>query len=127
MPLSAIGIISQDIERSRRFYRLLGVEFKELGENSEHFEATTESGVRLMLDSQNLIEKINPNWTKPTGSGVALCFIQKNPDQVNQIYAEIISHGFHGEKEPWDAFWGQRYSIVKDPDGNLIDIFAGLE
>jgi uncharacterized glyoxalase superfamily protein PhnB len=30
-------------------------------------------------------------------------------------------------KEPWDAFWGQRYAAVGDPDGNLIDLFAPLE
>lgn len=26
--------------------------------------------------------------------------------------------------EPWDAFWGQRYATVKDPDAYQIDIFA---
>ena len=26
--------------------------------------------------------------------------------------------------EPFDAFWGQRYAQVKDPDGNPVDIFA---
>ena len=31
-----------------------------------------------------------------------------------------------GHKEPWDAFWGQRYASVKDPDGNQIDLFAPL-
>ncbi|MCZ6462364.1 MAG: glyoxalase, partial [Actinobacteria bacterium] len=25
-----------------------------------------------------------------------------------------------------DAFWGQRYATVLDPDGNAIDLFAPL-
>jgi hypothetical protein len=31
-----------------------------------------------------------------------------------------------GAVEPWDAFWGQRYVTVKDPDRYQIDIFAEL-
>jgi uncharacterized glyoxalase superfamily protein PhnB len=27
---------------------------------------------------------------------------------------------------PWDAFWGMRYAVVKDPDGNAVDLFAAL-
>jgi len=26
----------------------------------------------------------------------------------------------------WNAFWGQRYACVLDPDGNQIDLFASL-
>jgi hypothetical protein len=31
-----------------------------------------------------------------------------------------------GERAPWDAPWGQRYAVVKDPDDNGIDLFAPL-
>ncbi|HZD98061.1 MAG TPA: VOC family protein, partial [Micromonosporaceae bacterium] len=34
--------------------------------------------------------------------------------------------GSHGHKEPWDAFWGQRYSMISDPDGNSVELFAPL-
>jgi hypothetical protein len=30
-------------------------------------------------------------------------------------------------KEPWDAFWGQRYAIVLDPDGNHVELSAPLD
>jgi uncharacterized glyoxalase superfamily protein PhnB len=33
----------------------------------------------------------------------------------------------HGRKEPWDAFWGQRYAVVADPDGNHVDLYAPLQ
>lgn len=39
---------------------------------------------------------------------------------------DAITRGGTGVKEPWDAFWGQRYCSVMDPDGNQIDIFANL-
>ena len=38
----------------------------------------------------------------------------------------VTAAGFHGEKEPWDAFWGQRYAQVRDPDGVPVDLFAAL-
>jgi hypothetical protein len=34
---------------------------------------------------------------------------------------------YEGYREPWDAFCGQRYAMVKDPDGNPVDLFASLE
>jgi uncharacterized glyoxalase superfamily protein PhnB len=37
-----------------------------------------------------------------------------------------VEAGFHGEKEPWDAFWGHRYAQLQDPDGVGIDLFAAL-
>ena len=38
----------------------------------------------------------------------------------------LVAAGGRGHKEPWDAFWGQRYAEVLDPDGNVVDLFAPL-
>jgi len=32
----------------------------------------------------------------------------------------MTEHGYRGHKAPWDAFWGQRYAIIDDPDGNRL-------
>jgi len=29
-------------------------------------------------------------------------------------------------RKPWDAFWGQRYAQLPDPDGVPVDLYAGL-
>jgi uncharacterized glyoxalase superfamily protein PhnB len=31
------------------------------------------------------------------------------------------------ENEPWDAFWGQRYALLRDPDGVEVNLYAPLE
>jgi uncharacterized glyoxalase superfamily protein PhnB len=36
----------------------------------------------------------------------------------------MVGIGFTGFKPPWDAFWGQRYAILEDPDGNHVSLFA---
>lgn len=123
MSLDAIGIVTEDYERAIRFYRLLGVEFTRAGD-SEHFEAKTRSGLRLMLDSAALIKTFEPDFQKVRGSGVSLCFKQPERQKVDELYAAITAAGFQGKKAPWDAFWGQRYACVLDPDGNQVDLFA---
>jgi uncharacterized glyoxalase superfamily protein PhnB len=45
---------------------------------------------------------------------------------VDELYGRVTSAGFEGEKEPWDAFWGQRYAQLKDPNGVPVDLYAQL-
>ena len=39
------------------------------------------------------------------------------------ILVEILKSVTH-ELAPFDAPWGQRYAMVRDPDGNGVDLFA---
>ena len=98
MSLDAIGIVSENISKSIQFYSLLGVELKEVG-SKDHFEGTTDSGVRIMLDSVNLTKKINPNWVEPSGSAVVLCFKQRTSEEVNTLFSKIVKAGFHADGE----------------------------
>jgi uncharacterized glyoxalase superfamily protein PhnB len=125
MSLDAIGIVSRDMQRSVAFYALLGVELKEAG-GPDHYEGSTPSGVRLMLDSVALIKSLNAQWQPATGTAIILCFKQASPAGVDAAYTKILAAGFKSVKEPWDAFWGQRYASVADPDGNQIDLFAAI-
>lgn len=58
--------------------------------------------------------------------GIVSCFKQDTAEKVDELYAQIIKAGFKGLKTSYNAFWGQRYASVLDPDGNQIDIFAQL-
>jgi uncharacterized glyoxalase superfamily protein PhnB len=57
---------------------------------------------------------------------VALAFECASPADVDEVYARAVAAGFHGEKEPWDAFWGQRYAQLQDPDDVGVDLYAAL-
>jgi uncharacterized glyoxalase superfamily protein PhnB len=122
--LRAIGIVSADTARSIAFYRLLGVDFPEDGEG--HIEATLPSGTRLMLDSEDVIRSFRPDWTREVGNQLALAFECTSPAEVDELYARVQAAGFDAEKEPWDAFWGQRYAQLRDPDGVPVELFAAL-
>jgi uncharacterized glyoxalase superfamily protein PhnB len=57
---------------------------------------------------------------------VSLAFRCADPAEVDRTYADLTAAGHSGHLEPWDAFWGQRYATVHDPDGNAVDLFAPL-
>ncbi len=124
--LDAIGIVCQDIRRSLTFYALLGVIVPENPGEEDHVEATLPNGLRLMWDSVGLMKQISPNWQSPVGHRMGLAFLCDSPSDVDAVHAKVLAAGFSGGKEPWDAFWGQRYAQVQDPDGNLVDLFAPL-
>jgi uncharacterized glyoxalase superfamily protein PhnB len=46
---------------------------------------------------------------------------------VDELYAQALEAGGRAHKEPFDAFWGQRYAQLRDPDGNPVDLYASLE
>jgi len=123
--LNAIGLVVSDMERSIRFYRLLGLEVPETpGEG--HVDTFLPNGVRFMLDSEEVVKSFRPDWTRATGNQLALAFECSSPAEVDEVYARAVDGGFDGEKEPWDAFWGQRYAQLADPDGLPVDLYAVL-
>ena len=124
--LDLVGIVARDMKASLEFYRTLGLDIPDGAEDEPHAEVTTPSGLRVAWDSAELIRRIDPEWTEPSGGyRVALAFLCPDPASVDAKYEELAALGF-GHKDPWDAFWGQRYAIVKDPDGNHIDLFASI-
>jgi uncharacterized glyoxalase superfamily protein PhnB len=122
----AVGTIVSDMGRALVFYRQLGLEFPEGAEGEGHAEASV-AGVRLMLDTEETILSFDPEWERPTGGHrSSLAFRCDSPGEVDAAYAALLEHGGTSHKEPWDAFWGMRYAQVRDPDGNLVDLFADL-
>lgn len=123
--LNAIGIVASDMARSIAFYRLLGVDLPETpGEG--HLEAALPSGLRLMLDSEETVRSFRPDWERAAGNQLALAFECASPAELDETYARVRDAGFQAEKEPWDAFWGQRYAQLRDPDGVPVDLYAAL-
>jgi len=123
--LNAIGIAASDLRRSMQFYRLLGLDLPE-DPTDDHVEATMANGTRLMFDTEEVILSFLPDWKRTDGNQVSLAFECASPAEVDEVYARVVAAGFEGEKEPWDAFWGQRYALLGDPDGVRINLFAAL-
>jgi catechol 2,3-dioxygenase-like lactoylglutathione lyase family enzyme len=123
----ALGVVVADMGQTLAFYRQLGLEFPDHAESEPHVEAALPGGLRLMFDTVETVLSFDPDWTAPQGSPrIGLAFRCDRPDDVDRTYADLTDKGYEGHKEPWDAFWGQRYAVVRDPDGNEVSLFAPL-
>lgn len=125
--LNALGIIATDLGKSLAFYRRLGLDIPAEADSEQHVEYTLPGGIRLLWDPVDLVRSLDPDWTPPQGSArISLAFECADPAEVDRVYADLVQAGYEGRREPWDAFWGQRYALVHDPDGNGVDLFAAL-
>ena len=124
--IDAVSVVATDLRQSVAFYSLLGFEFPPFGDGEKHVEPKrVENEARLMIDDKALIASILGRVpTPPSHSTFALACA--SPGEVDALVRRIEAAGHVVTKAPWDAFWGQRYAIVADPDGYLIDIFAPL-
>lgn len=123
--LNAIGITVADLRRSMRFYRLLGLDLPE-DPAEGHVEVTMANGTRLMFDTEDVVRSFLPDWERADGNQLSLAFECESPAELDAVYARVVGAGFEGEKAPWDAFWGQRYALLGDPDGVRVNLYARL-
>jgi catechol 2,3-dioxygenase-like lactoylglutathione lyase family enzyme len=125
--LDVIGLVVADMAASLAFYRRLGLDIAPGAETEPHVEAPLTGGLRLAWDTVETIHSFDPEWTAPKGSPrVGLAFRCASPSDVDRVYGELVAAGYEGHKAPWDAFWGMRYAVIHDPDGNGVDLFAPL-
>ena len=122
-----VGLVVSDLAASLAFYRRLGLVFPEGAEDQPHVEAELPGGLTLALDTEETVRSFHPAYRPPaTGGRISLAFRCGSPAGVDSAYEDLVGAGYHGELKPWDAFWGMRYAVVHDPDGNGVDLFAQL-
>ena len=74
-----------------------------------------------------MIRSFTPDWQPPSGGHrMGLAFLCNSPAEGDALYGQMMGRGYAGHTAPFDAFWGQRYAQVEDPDGNVVDLFAAL-
>ena len=123
--MDLVGIVVDDMARSLAFYRELGVELPPEADAEPHVEAKLPGGMRLAWDTVEVVRSFDPQWQPGDGrSRVGLAFLCDTPAEVDATYERMVARGYHGHRAPWDAFWGQRYAVLHDPDGIGVDLFA---
>jgi len=125
LTLDVIGLVVTDMAATLAFYRRLGLDIPAEADSEPHAEVPLAGGLRLTFDTVDVITSFDPEFT-PTAGGASLAFLADSPQSVDETYQELTAAGYHGHLPPWDAFWGQRYAVVHDPDGHTVDLFAAL-
>ena len=115
---------------SVEFYRLIGFDIPDESVwqdgDGAHASIKQPNGIDLELDSTALARAYNAGWAESeAGSGRAvLNFRMPSRESVDELFARVTGAGHAASQEPYDTFWGARYAIVKDPDGNAVGFMS---
>ncbi|HYN96293.1 MAG TPA: VOC family protein [Pilimelia sp.] len=124
---NVVSLVVADMGRSLAFYRRLGLDLPSTADAEPHVECGLPGGLRLLWDTEELIRSIDSTWSPAQGGNrMGLGFRCADAAEVDRVYADLLDAGYAGKMAPWDAFWGQRYAVVHDPDDNGVDLFASL-
>lgn len=131
LALGQINVVVRDMRKSLAFYRLLGLSIEEipLAEWAPHHASgVTSNGVHVEFDSVAFAKQWNPGLDEAKlGSAVIPFFHVPSREEVDRVHARLMAAGHWSQKAPEDAFWGARYAIVEDPDGNSVGIMSSID
>ncbi len=125
--VTGLSIVVSDMPAALAFYRECGIGIPAEQDHEPHAEAVLDGGFKLMFDTVEVITSFDSAWTPPNGGHRAALAIEcDDPASVDALYSSLTDTGHAGHLAPFDAFWGQRYAVVFDPDGNPVDLYAAL-
>jgi len=121
--IDQFNLVVGDMDASVAFYRLVGFDLPDGGEpwDSHHRSVRLEGGIDLDLDSTRFASQWDPGWRG--GMGVLGVKVATR-EAVDQLHETLTAAGHKSQLAPVDAFWGARYAIVEDPDGNAVGIMS---
>ena len=130
MRLDQLNLVVRDVEVTRSFYSRLGLDF---GEEHDpvwaHHHVGAPHGehaaIDVDLDSTSFVQKWDAGW--PGGTGIVVGFKVDSRQEVDELVATLAAEGVPVQQEPFDAFWGARYAVLSDPDGNGVGIMSPID
>jgi catechol 2,3-dioxygenase-like lactoylglutathione lyase family enzyme len=119
MKLAHVRIVTDDVPGLTRFYRNLTGMTPTGDDVYVEFHSST---LTLAISGQRMIERHSARATVPTANrSVILDFEVADVDQERARLAGIVADFV---LEPTTQPWGNRAMLLRDPDGNLINVFA---
>ena len=124
--LDQINLVVSDMDAAVAFCRRLGLEIADADPSwqAHHRTAEVDGGLDLDLDSEEFARHWNRGWS---GGRAVIGFKVESRDQVDDLYQELTDAGYRGQQPPYDAFWGARYAVIEDPDGNPVGVMSPVD
>lgn len=123
MKLDMVGIIVSNMKEAIAFYELLGLKVKS-GSSEDAYVELENEGVRISLNTKEMITAVLGFEPETTGDKVELAFLCESANHVDELVEKVRLAEFEVIKEPWSAPWGQYYALVRDHDKNIISLFV---
>ncbi len=128
-----VNLFVADMAASVEFYRLLELDVPDpfewpSGSRAQHVEVRSDHDCYLALDNYPQARIWNKHFDPDRGRGnVVVGLLVASRDDVDRLYMNIRDAGHPVGQEPYDAFWGSRYAIVIDPDGNQVGLKSPID
>ena len=124
--LKTVGVIVKDMGATLTFYRALGLPIPDGVDGEDNVDAELPNGATLGFLTEAMAQQAEPRFVPADGSSLNLQFACGSAAEVDQIHATLVGAGYQSYTEPWDAFWGQRFARITDPDGRIVNLYAPL-
>ncbi len=123
-----INLIVRNMDASLAFYRRIGVDIPETAiwktpSGIHHMSLKSTGSFDFAFDSHKLARAYNQGFAAERGK-VLIGFRLPSREAVDATYADLITHEHQGLQPPYDVFWGARFAIVEDPDGNPVGLMS---
>jgi len=123
--IDQVNLVVADMEASVAFYRRIGLAIPDTESAWQgHHRSANGAGLDLDLDSEEFARHWNKGWA---GGRAVIGFKVESRERVDEIHTELTGAGYRSQQEPYDAFWGARYAVVEDPDGNPVGIMSPVD
>ena len=124
--LQTIGVIVKNMSKALDFYRTMGFDIPTDKSEESNYDLELPNGLHLGFLTEATAKQNDPNYQELGGQSLNLQFMVDKPEEVDEIYNNLIAAGYESNSAPWDAFWGQRFARVIDPDNRIVNIYASL-
>lgn len=125
LPLSQINLVVRDMAATLAFYGRLGWQAE--SPTPEHAAMRLENGILVEFDTVSFAPAWDSGYTGATGGSTVLGLSTATRGDVDRIYSDLVANGGRPRQPPYDAFWGARYAIVEDPDGNPVGLMSPID
>jgi catechol 2,3-dioxygenase-like lactoylglutathione lyase family enzyme len=124
--MNQINLVVRDMDATVAFYRRLGLSI-DADRGSQHVAMTLANGFLVEFDTADFVQHWDTGFPGSTGGSTVLGFAFATREDVDDLYAELTGAGYAARQPPYDAFWGARYAIVQDPDGNPVGLMSPID
>jgi uncharacterized glyoxalase superfamily protein PhnB len=120
MRFSSVRLVTHDVDKLVAFYKLItGVEpFRP----SPDFADFRFGDASLALSSEQLVQKFNGGLA--IGGANRSAIVEFQVDDIDAVDARLAAESVDVAMAPAQMPWGNRSMLLRDPDGNVVNVFA---
>jgi uncharacterized glyoxalase superfamily protein PhnB len=123
-----INIVARDMAATLAFYQCAGVEMPDAGADGRaaHHVRVETAAAGLEFDSHALAKAYIQGFAAER-TRVVIGLKLETREDVDETWQRLVTSGAQSLQAPCDAFWGARYAIVEDPDGNAVGLMSPMD